>query len=136
MTQHNEKGTRRDLVLYRLEVAKSDIKSAKILLEAGEFRGANNRAYYGIYHAVSAMHALDGNAYKRHKDALANFNKKYIKTEIFPRTLGRRIAEAEEIRHASDYDDFYIATEDEAKEQIATALELIGEIEEYIKGKI
>lgn len=136
MTQHNEKGTRRDLVLYRLEVAKSDIKSAKILLEAGEFRGANNRAYYGIYHAVSAIHALDGNAYKRHKDALANFNKKYIKTEIFPRTLGRRIAEAEEIRHASDYDDFYIATEDEAKEQIATALELIGEIEEYIKGKI
>lgn len=122
--------------MYRLEVAKSDIKSAKILLEAGEFRGANNRAYYGIYHAVSAIHALDGNAYKRHKDALANFNKKYIKTEIFPRTLGRRIAEAEEIRHASDYDDFYIATEDEAKEQIATALELIGEIEEYIKGKI
>ena len=136
MTQHNEKGTRRDLVLYRLEVAKSDIKSAKILLEAGEFRGANNRAYYGIYHAVSAMHALDGNAYKRHKDALANFNKKYIKTEIFPRTLGRRIAEAEEIRHASDYDDFYIATEEEAKEQIATALELIEKIEEYIKGKI
>lgn len=135
MTQHNEKGTQRDLVLYRLEVAKSDIKSAKILLEAGEFRGANNRAYYGIYHAVSAMHALDGNAYKRHKDALANFNKKYIKTEIFPRTLGRRIAEAEEIRHASDYDDFYIATEEEAKEQIATALELIEKIEEYIKGK-
>ena len=105
-------------------------------MEAGEFRGANNRAYYGIYHAVSAIHALDGNAYKRHKDALANFNKKYIKTEIFPRTLGRRIAEAEEIRHASDYDDFYIATEEEAKEQIATALELIEKIEEYIKGKI
>lgn len=70
MTQHNEKGTRRDLVLYRLEVAKSDIKSAKILLDAGECRGANNRAYYGIYHAISAIHALDGNAYKRHKDAL------------------------------------------------------------------
>ena len=70
MTQHNEKGTRRDLVLYRLEVAKSDIKSAKILLDAGEYRGVNNRAYYGIYHAISAIHALDGNAYKRHKDAL------------------------------------------------------------------
>ena len=62
MTQHNEKGTRRDLVLYRLEVAKSDIKSAKILLDAGECRGANNRAYYGIYHAISAIHALDGNS--------------------------------------------------------------------------
>ena len=125
MTQHNEKGTRRDLVLYRLEVAKSDIKSAKILLDAGEYRGANNRAYYGIYHAISAIYALDGNAYKRHKDALANFNKNYIKTEIFPRTLGRKIAEAEEIRHASDYDDFYIATREEAEEQIDTAVELV-----------
>ena len=132
MTQHNEKGTRRDLVLYRLEVAKSDIKSAKILLDAGEYRGANNRAYYGIYHAISAIHALDGNAYKRHKDALANFNKNYIKTEIFPRTLGRKIAEAEEIRHASDYDDFYIATREEAEEQIDTAVELVEKIEEYV----
>ena len=136
MTRHNEKGTQRDLVLYRLEIAKSDIKSAEILLEAGECRGANNRAYYGIYHAISAIHALDGNAYKRHKDAIANFNKKYIKTEIFPRTLGRRIAEAEEIRHASDYDDFYIATREEAEEQIATAKELVERIEEYVTGKI
>lgn len=103
-------------------------------MEAGEYRGANNRAYYGIYHAISAIHALDGNAYKRHKDALANFNKKYIKTEIFPRTLGRRIAEAEEIRHASDYDDFYIATREEAEEQIATAKELVERIEEYVMG--
>lgn len=47
--QHNEKGSQRDLVLYRIETAKSDVKSAKILLEAGEYRGANNRAYYGIF---------------------------------------------------------------------------------------
>ena len=43
------------------------------------------------------MHALDGNAYKRHKDALANFNKNYVKTEIFPRKLGKKIVESEEI---------------------------------------
>ena len=124
------------MVLYRLEAAQSDIKSAKILLEAGEFRGANNRAYYGIYHAVSVIHALDGNAYKRHKDALANFNKNYIKTEIFPRTLGRKIAEAEEIRHASDYDDFYIATREEAEEQITTAEELVVQVQKYVTDKM
>ena len=107
MTQLDEKGTQKDLVQYRIETAKSDIKAAEILLQAEEFRGANNRAYYEIYHAVSAIHALDGNAYKRHKDALANFNKNYVKTEIFPRKLGKKIVESEEIRHASDYDDFY-----------------------------
>ena len=132
MTQHNEKGSWIDLAKHRIETAKSDINAAEILLNAREYRGANNRAYYGIYHAVSAIHALDGNAYKRHKDALANFNKKYIKTEIFSRKLGRKIVEAEEIRHASDYDDFYIATKEEAEEQIQTAKELLAQVEEYV----
>ena len=135
MKQPEEKGTQRDLVLYRLETSKSDIKAAEILLNAREFRGANNRAYYGIYHAVSAIHALDGNAYKRHKDALANFNKNYVKTEIFPRKLGKRIVESEEIRHASDYDDFYIATREEAEEQIQTAKELVKLVEEYVRQR-
>ena len=109
------------------------MKSAEVLLNAGEYRGANNRAYYAIYHAISAIHALNGKSYKRHKDSLGNFNKEYIKMGIFPRTLGRRIAEAEEIRHASDYDDFYIATKEEAEEQIMTADELIRLIEIYCK---
>ncbi len=129
-------GTVKDLVLHRIETAKSDIKSAQILLNAGEYRSSNNRAYYGIYHTISAIHALDGKAYKRHKDALANFNQKYIKMEIFPRTLGRRIAEAEEIRHASDYDDFFIATKEEAQEQIATAVELLELVQKYCNDRL
>ncbi len=114
-----------------IETAKSDLLSANILLREGEYRGANNRAYYAVYHAISAVHALDGKSYKRHKDTLANFNKDYVKTEIFPKTFGRRIARAEEIRHASDYDDFYIATKEKAEEQILTAKELIGQTEDY-----
>ena len=48
MMQPNEKGTQKDLVLYRIETSKSDIKAAEILLAAKEFRGANNRAYLGF----------------------------------------------------------------------------------------
>ncbi len=129
-------GTVRDLALHRIETSKSDIKAAKILLDAGEYRSSNNRAYYGIYHAISAIHAMDGNAYKKHKDALANFNKKYIKTEVFPRNIGRRISEAAEIRHASDYDDFYIATKAEAEEQIATAVELLEMVQKYCNDRL
>ena len=54
--QPDEKGTQKDLIFYRIETAQSDIKAAEILLNAKEFRGANNRAYYGIYHAISAIH--------------------------------------------------------------------------------
>lgn len=131
-----ERGTIADLVRYRIATAKSDLQSADILMKAGEYRGANNRAYYAIYHVISAVHALDGKSYKRHKDTLGNFNKDYVRTEIFPQTFGRRIAQAEEIRHASDYDDFYIATKEKAEEQIVTAKELLDLVEVYCEERL
>ena len=134
MADAKDYGSREDLAKYRIEVAKEDLNSAKLLLEAKSFRGANNRAYYAIFHAINAVHSLNGVSYKKHKDALSNFNKEYVKTEIFPRSIGRRIAEAEEIRHASYYDDFYIATEEEASEQIDLAEEFIRMVEEFIQG--
>lgn len=126
MAQHNhEIGTKEDLVFYRLETAQNDLKSARVLLDIEDYKGANNRAYYSIFHAISAVHAVNGKAYKRHKDAIANFNKDYVKTLIFPREIGRKIGQAEEIRHASDYDDFYIADKEESEQQIAVAEEFL-----------
>ena len=131
--QHNEIGTQKDLVSYRINAAKEDLQSAKILRDAKSFKGANNRVYYAVFHAINAIHSLNGAAYKRHKDAIANFNKEYVKTGIFPREIGRKISGVEEIRHASDYDDFYIATKEEADEQIAIAEEFIQMVEDYCK---
>ena len=122
MKQHNQEiGTRKDLVIYRLETARSDLRSAKTLLGIDDCRGANNRAYYAIFHAINAIHAIYGKSYKRHKDAIANFNKDYVKTSIFPREIG----------HASDYDDFYITSREESERQILTAEEFINLAEEY-----
>ena len=137
MEQHNmESGTKKDLILYRLETAKKDLKSANVLLEIDDCKGANNRAYYAIFHAINAVHAVSGKGYKRHKDAIANFNKEYVKTSIFPREMGRKIGRAEEIRHASDYDDFYIASKEEASRQIQVADEFIKIVEEYCMRKL
>lgn len=124
-------GTRKDLVLHRIQTAKSDLNAARILLNAEEYKGANNRAYYAVFHAINAVHALKGNGYKRHKDAIGNFNKDYVKTEIFPREIGRKVSEVEEIRHASDYDDFYIASREETERQIAVANEFLQLVEKY-----
>ena len=129
-------GTKEDLAMHRLQTVKSNFKSARILFEAKEYKSANNRAYYAVFHAINAIHALNGKAYKRHKDAVSNFNKDYVKTEIFPREMGRRIGEAEEIRHASDYDDFYMAGREETKRQIETADEFIGMAERYCMQQI
>lgn len=135
MKQHDE-GNKTDLMKYRLKTAESDLRVAKSLIQSKEYRAANNRAYYAIFHAISAVHALDGKAYKKHKDAIANFNRDYVKTEIFPRDIGRKISRAEEIRHASDYDDFYMADKKETQELADTAEELIRMVENYCKSRI
>ena len=107
------------------------MKSSRVLFSIEDYKGANNRAYYAIFHAINAVHAVSGKAYKRHKDAVANFNKEYVKTAVFPREIGRKIAQAEEIRHASDYDDFYIASKEESEQQISVADEFIILAEKY-----
>ena len=43
----------------------------------------------------------------------------------------KRVWGQEEIRHASDYDDFYIASRDESERQIAVAEEFIKLVEAY-----
>lgn len=130
-----ETGSRQDLIEHRFRIAMEDLETARLLLHAEQYRGANNRAYYAIYHTIDAILSIEEIAFKRHKDTLAYFNKHYIATEIFPRDMGRRIVKAEEIRHASDYDTFYIASKEITKQQIETAEQLFQLAKEYYDRK-
>lgn len=56
-------------------------------------------------------------------------------TEIFPKSLGRKVVKAEEIRHSSDYDVFFIASKEECVAQVETAIELIDLVDKYISEK-
>lgn len=67
-------------------------------LDEGDYRAANNRAYYAIFHALDACLALKQLGFKRHGQAIGAFNKEFVVSGIFPREFGRKINEAEEIR--------------------------------------
>lgn len=125
-------GGKWELVFHRLQIAEEDLASANLLWGLGQYRGANNRAYYSIYHTIDAVLSAEGVAFKRHKDTLAYFNKNYVASEIFPRTMGRRIVQAEEIRHSSDYDPFYIASKGGTQKQIETAKDLLDYAKRFI----
>ena len=61
-------GTKMDVVRHRLNVAREDLDTANLTFEAGQYRAANNRAYYSIFHTICAVLAKEGVAFKRHKD--------------------------------------------------------------------
>ncbi len=118
---------------YRLERAKQDLSDAEFNYNDKRYLNANNRAYYAIFHAIRAVLVLERVDFKRHKDVLAYFNQHYLKTEIFPKMIGRKISQARKVREDSDYDDEYISTDEETKAQIDTARELIELVQKYLE---
>ena len=133
MSELYSEGTFEDVARYKFEQAEDDLETAKILLEAGKYKAANNRAYYSCFHAVDAVLAKEPIAFKKHKDTLSYFNKNYIHTEIFPRDIGRKISRLEIIRHKSDYDTFYIAGKEDAAEQVEVAEEVVKLVKKYLQ---
>lgn len=53
-------------------------------------------------------------------------------TGIFPEDTGRSISKAQKIRHASDYDEFYVASKEETENQIRTAKIVADLVDKYI----
>ena len=126
----------KSLAIYRLEQAKENLEEAEALFSINKFKGASNRAYYSIFHAIKAVLALEETDFKKHSSVIAYFNKEYVSKEIFSRELGKRVNEARLFREKSDYVDFYIVTKEECREQIDTAISMIEKTEEYINAKL
>lgn len=123
----------RDLARYKIERAKEELENANLLYENERLKAANNRAYYSIYYSLTAVLCLEPVAFKKHKDTLAYFNKNYVHGGKFPPEIGRAVEKAAKIRHASDYDEFYITSKDEAARQIDTAKRLIDLVTKYVE---
>lgn len=68
---------------YRFEQARQCIESAKLLMNAGDYKGAANRSYYAIFHAMRSVLALEEVDFSKHSGVSAYFRKTYIKTGIF-----------------------------------------------------
>lgn len=123
-----------DLAKYRLNRAKEEIDTSEALFHMEKYKAANNRAYYAIYYAITAILALETIAFKKHKDTLAYFNKQYVHEGKFPKDIGKQIAKAQRIRHDSDYNEMYIASKEETRMQIQAAGRLTGLVEAYINN--
>lgn len=134
MNNEENVGTFEDLARCKLDQTIDDLETAVIVFRADKFKAANNRAYYACFHAIDAVLALEPIAFKKHKDTLGYFNKNYVSSGLFPREIGRQISRLEIIRHKSDYDTFYIAGKEDAREQIETAKNVIELVKKFMNN--
>ena len=125
-------GHKINLSKHRLTCAKEALEEAEGMLKICKYKGANNRAYYAIFHSLRAILALEGFDARKHSGIIARFNEKYVKSNIFPTKIGKMIANASAIRNNSDYDDFFIATSAQAENQVKDAKIIYDMIKLYI----
>lgn len=121
-----------NLVNYRLDNAKEKLESAKLLLDGGKYRDSIGRSYYAIFTAVRAVLANDKVDFSKHSGVIAYFQKEYIKTGKFDVKYSRYLQTAFQIRNSCDYDDFFIASKQDAEEQYNRAMEFYEEIHKYL----
>lgn len=123
-----------DLSVYRLNMAEEKLRSAKILLDAGQYKDSIGRSYYAIFSALRAVLARDKVDFSKHAGVISYFQREYLKTELFDKKYSRYISSAFQIRNNCDYDDFFIVSKEEAVEQYEHACELYEVVKEFLKN--
>jgi len=123
---------RRTLSEHRFEQAKSCIKQAKILIEADEYKGAANRSYYAIFHAMRSVLALEGRDFGKHTAIMSYFRQHYIKTKVFDAELSDILTVLFDVRNESDYDDFYVISREDVTNQLKSAEFFMSEVRRYL----
>jgi len=117
----------------RLEHAGEDIAAAKTLYNNASYKSATNRCYYTVFHAMRAVLALDGIDMKHHSGIIAEFRRRYIKTNVFDKSLSVIISTLSDARNDSDYDDFYVVSKMQVEEYIRDAELFLTAVTEYLK---
>ena len=124
-------GSEIGLAKFRLEQARECLHVANANMSIS-LKTSVNRSYYCVFHALRAVLSLDKFDSKKHSGVIGEFRRRYIKTEIFPKHFSDIISRTFRIRNESDYEDFYVVAESEARQQLEDAGELLKAIEEYI----
>ena len=125
------------LALVRLDRAKELYIESKELVKMDSYKSANNRAFYAIEKCIKALLATQQIDVETHNGAVSQFNLIFIHNRdnsIFTKNDYQKIAKADRIRNASDYDDFYVVNKEVTRELLDFAEDFLGRTEEYINS--
>jgi uncharacterized protein (UPF0332 family) len=121
--------------MLREMFAKAERKmvSARLSLEAGQYDDAASRAYYAVFHAVSAVLAERGLAYSSHGQTLGAFNREIVKTGSLPSDTFAKIQRLFQDRHTGDYDVSRFLDEDTGRRAVEDATWLVAECRRLVE---
>lgn len=119
-----------------MEVSRRNLDEMRTMLKNGHYYGTVNRAYYAMFHAVSALLLLDGKRYKKHKGVITAFGRDYAKIGLVPKEYSELLSKAHDARNKADYDVDVVIDETMAGLYCRKAEELVAFIESLIAERL
>lgn len=113
--------------------AKDFINSSKLLYNEGDYDSSASRIYYAMFFTVQAALFTKKLKSKSHGNIIALFGEHFIKTNIFPKEMGRQINRAYEKRQIGDYGFKKRVEKDIAEELLTKGNEFVEKIIDYLK---
>jgi uncharacterized protein (UPF0332 family) len=108
------------------------LRSAKLLLEDGDYESSISRSYYAMFYCAEAALLTKGLTFSSHRGVISVFGELFVKTGVFPRGFGRELNKAFEKRQLGDYESVSAVSEEEAEEILTRAKEFCSEIERWL----
>jgi len=112
--------------------AKRYIRSAELLLNDKDYESSVSRTYYAMFYAVQAALLKKNLSFSSHKGVISAFGKHFIKTEIFPKEMGRELNRAFEKRQIGDYGYTFVVSDEEAVQILQYGKEFVNKITSWL----
>ena len=82
---------------------------------------------------MRAVNVLDDFDSSKHSGVIAHFNQFHVKEGHFPKEASKIIRTASEMREHADYEDFFVASRQEAEEQFLKAEKFHNLVQDYLE---
>jgi len=117
-----------------IKKANEKLVTARLDFDNKRYEDSVSRSYYCVFHIITACLLSKGLTFSSHKQVIGNFNKEFIKTNIFPSDLSKKIKILFDDRQVSDYDVKTYIDEEKSKEDLLYAEEIFNIVKEYLSN--
>jgi uncharacterized protein (UPF0332 family) len=85
-----------------------------------------------MFYSAEAVLLTKDLSFSSHKGVISAFGEHFIKTNVFPREMGREINRAFEKRQIGDYEYTFIISADEAEQMLQSGKEFVNTITRWL----
>jgi len=122
------------LCKYRLEQAEEALSEADLLLNAGHFRGAINRAYYAMFYAIQILVVKNKVKVSKHSGVISYFDREFVKPGIIDKEFSKWLHRLFDLRQDADYGDMFEPSDDQCRQAVEQARQFVYRIRNYFES--